>query len=89
MEVLHEHEEQREHHGEDDEEVTSYNPVIIAEATTSLKRLSVSEAVMELDLTGAACMVFQHGSSGRVNIIYRRPDGNIGWIDPPVVNSGG
>ena len=74
--------------GEDDE-VTGYSPVIIAEATTSLKRLSVSEAVMELDLTGAACIVFQHGSSGRLNIIYRRADGNIGWIDPPVVNSGG
>jgi ribosomal subunit interface protein len=68
-----------------EEEVTGYNPVIIAEATTSLKRLSVSEAVMELDLTGAACLVFQHGSSGRVNIIYRRSDGNIGWIDPPAV----
>jgi hypothetical protein len=75
--------------GESDEEVTGYNPVIIAEAITSLKRLSVSEAVMEFDLTGAACVVFQHGSSGRVNIIYRRPDGNIGWIDPPVVKSGG
>ena len=50
--------------------------MIIAEATTSLKRLSVSAAMMELDLTGAACIVFQHGSSGRVNIIYRRPDGN-------------
>ncbi len=74
---------------EGDEEVTGYNPVIIAEATTALKRLSVSEAVMELDLSGAACIVFQHGSSGRVNIIYRRPDGNIGWIDPPVVNSAG
>jgi ribosomal subunit interface protein len=71
------------------DEVTAYSPVIIAEATTSLKRLSVSEAVMELDLTGAACLVFQHGSSGRVNIIYRRPDGNVGWIDPPVVNSRG
>jgi ribosomal subunit interface protein len=71
------------------DEVTAYSPVIIAEATTSLKRLSVSEAVMELDLTGAACLVFQHGSSGRVNIIYRRLDGNVGWIDPPVVNSGG
>jgi ribosomal subunit interface protein len=75
------------HDGEDD--VDSYNAVIIAEATTSLKRLSVSEAVMELDLTGAACMVFQHGSSGRVNIIYRRTDGNVGWIDPPAVNGGG
>ena len=74
--------------GEGDGEVTGYNPVIIAEATTSLKRLSVSEAVMELDLTGAACIVFQHGGSGRVNIIYRRADGNVGWIDPPVVNSG-
>lgn len=69
----------------DDEEVSGYNPVIIAEATTSLKRLSVSEAVMELDLTGAACLVFQHGSSGRVNIIYRRSDGNIGWVDPPAL----
>ena len=70
---------------EGDDEVTGYNPVIIAEATTSLKRLSVSEAVMELDLTGASCLVFQHGSSGRVNIIYRRSDGNIGWVDPPAV----
>ncbi|MCA1458735.1 ribosome-associated translation inhibitor RaiA [Bradyrhizobium sp. BRP22] len=67
-------------------EVTEYSPVIIAEATTSLKRLSVSEAVLELDLTGAPCLVFQHGGSGRVNIIYRRADGNVGWVDPPVVN---
>ena len=70
---------------EGDDEVTEYSPVIIAESTKSLKRLSVSEAVMELDLTGAACIVFQHGSSGRVNIIYRRTDGNVGWVDPPVV----
>ena len=78
---------------EGDEEVTAYSPVIIAEATTSLKRLSVSEAVMELDLTGAACIVFQHGSSGRVNIIYRRTDGNVGWVDPrrlpPEIYAGG
>jgi ribosomal subunit interface protein len=72
---------------EGDEEVTAYSPVIIAEATTSLKRLSVSEAVMELDLTGAACIVFQHGSSGRVNIIYRRTDGNVGWVDPPAATA--
>ncbi|OAF08992.1 MULTISPECIES: ribosome hibernation-promoting factor, HPF/YfiA family [Bradyrhizobium] len=68
---------------EGEDEVTGYNPVIIAEASTSLKLLSVSEAVMELDLSGAPCLVFQHGSSGRVNIIYRRADGNVGWIDPP------
>jgi ribosomal subunit interface protein len=74
--------------GEGEDEVTGYSPVIIAEATTSLKRLSVSEAVMELDLSGAPCLVFQHGSSGRVNIIYRRADGNVGWIDPPAAKSG-
>lgn len=69
-----------------EDDVDEFNPVIIAEATTSLKRYSVSEAVMELDLTGAPVMVFQHGSSGRVNIIYRRPDGNVGWVDPPVLS---
>ena len=68
-----------------DEESDTYNPVIIAETTKSLKRLSVSEAVQELDLTGANCLVFQHGSSGRVNVIYRRADGNVGWVDPPAV----
>lgn len=70
---------------EDDEEVTAFNPVIIAESTTSLKRLSVSEAVMQLDMTGAPVMVFRHASHGRVNLVYRRSDGNIGWIDPPVM----
>lgn len=71
---------------EHDVEPADYSPVIIAEATTSLKLLSVSEAVMELDLTGAPVLVFRHGGSGRVNVIYRRPDGNVGWVDPPVVN---
>jgi ribosomal subunit interface protein len=68
-----------------DEESATYNPVIIAETTKSLKRLSVSEAVQELDFTGATCLVFQHGSSGRVNVIYRRADGNVGWVDPPAI----
>jgi ribosomal subunit interface protein len=67
--------------GEDD--AGAFNPVIIAESTTALKRLSVSEAVMELDMTGIAVMVFRHAGHGRVNIVYRRSDGNVGWIDPP------
>ena len=69
----------------DDEEVAEWNPVIIAESTTALKRLSVSEAVMELDLTGAPVIVFRHAGHGRVNLVYRRADGHIGWIDPPTV----
>jgi ribosome hibernation promoting factor len=69
----------------DDEEVTQWNPVIIAESTTALKRLSVSDAVMELDLTGVPVVVFRHAGHGRVNLVYRRADGHIGWIDPPTV----
>ena len=68
---------------EDEDEITAFNPVVIAESTQALRRFSVSEAVMELDMTGSPVIVFQHGSSGRVNIIYRRSDGNVGWIDPP------
>jgi ribosome hibernation promoting factor len=68
-----------------DEETAEFNPVIIAESTTTLKQLSVSEAVMELDLTGASVVVFRHAGHGRVNLVYRRSDGHIGWIDPPVV----
>ncbi|ABE37419.1 ribosome hibernation-promoting factor, HPF/YfiA family [Rhodopseudomonas pseudopalustris] len=72
--------------GDEEHHEDAYNPVIIAEATTAMKRLSVSEAVVELDLTGAPVLIFLHGGSGRVNIIYRRADGNIGWIDPPSLN---
>ena len=68
---------------ESDEEVTEFSPVIIAESTTSLRTLPVSEAVLELDLTGAAVIVFRHAGHGRINVVYRRPDGHIGWIDPP------
>jgi ribosomal subunit interface protein len=70
-----------------DDEIAGFDPVIIAESTTALKRLSVSDAVMELDLSGAAVVVFRHAGHGRVNLVYRRGDGHIGWIDPPVVES--
>ena len=73
---------------ESDDEQTEFNPVIIAESTTVLKEFSVSEAVMELDMTGAPVVVFRHASHGRVNLVYRRPDGNVGWIDPPIVKAG-
>jgi Sigma 54 modulation/S30EA ribosomal protein C terminus len=56
------------------------------ESTTALRRLSVSEAVMELDMTGAPVLVFRHAGHGRINLVCRRPDGHIGWIDPPAMN---
>jgi ribosomal subunit interface protein len=58
------------------------NPVVVAEGTEALKALSVASAVAELDLTGSPVVVFSHAGSGRVNIVYRRRDGAIGWLDP-------
>ena len=72
-----------------DAEVVEFNPVIIAESTTALKSLSVSDAVMELDMTGVPVVVFRHAGHGRVNLVYRRADGHIGWIDPPAMAPSG
>jgi len=73
---------------DEEEEPGGDAPVIIAESTTALKRLSVSEAVSELDMTGAPVVVFRHAGHGRVNLVYRRADGHIGWIDPPPMTGG-
>jgi ribosomal subunit interface protein len=64
-------------------ELDGFTPVIIAESTTMLKQLSVSDAVMELDMTGAPVLVFRHAAHGGINVVYRRADGHFGWIDPP------
>ncbi|WOJ89211.1 ribosome-associated translation inhibitor RaiA [Methylocapsa polymorpha] len=58
------------------------NPAIIAEPSSAFREMTVSSAVMELDLTNAPVVVFRHAFDGRTNVVYRRPDGNIGWIDP-------
>jgi ribosomal subunit interface protein len=68
---------------EDAEIGHDYSPLVIAENTTRMPVASVADAVAELDLSGAPVMVFRHAGNGRVNVIYRRADGNIGWIDPP------
>ena len=67
---------------EEREEAQDFNPVVVAETAERVKSLSVASAVAELDLSGAAVVVFRHAGHGRVNIVYRRGDGNIGWIDP-------
>lgn len=68
---------------ESEEEEGEYHPVIIAETTRPLARLSVSEAVLELEFAEGPLVVFVHAGTGRVNVVYRRRDGTIGWIDPP------
>lgn len=66
----------------DEEAPPEFSPAVIAESTTELRRISVALAVEHLDLTGAPVVVFRHAGSGRVNVVYRRADDNIGWIDP-------
>jgi ribosomal subunit interface protein len=67
----------------DEDDDLDYHPVVIAETTKPLASLSVSEAVIELDMTGVPALVFSHAGHGRVNVVYRRGDGTIGWVDPP------
>jgi ribosomal subunit interface protein len=67
-------------HKERDED----NPVIIAEAETPVHEMAVSDAVMQMDLSDRAFVVFRNAHHGEINVVYRRDDGNIGWIDPAV-----
>ncbi len=60
-------------------------PTIIAESPTPIGRLSVGEAVMQLDLADQQVMMFQNSKTGTLNVVYRRTDGHIGWIDPSAV----
>lgn len=72
-----------------DEEIPSdYAPMVIAEESKRLKTLSVSGAVMAMDLANTPVIVFRHAGHGGVNIVYRREDGNIGWIDPAPAGKG-
>ena len=68
---------------EDDEELTTGTaPVIIAEMQTELPICSVSGAVMRMDLADLPALMFRNSAHGGLNMVYRRPDGNIGWVDP-------
>jgi ribosomal subunit interface protein len=57
-------------------------PVVVAEKATNIETLSVSDAVMKMDLADLPALMFFNAGSGRLNVIYRRVDGNISWVDP-------
>lgn len=76
MYVLAAEEEETEHNG------TSLSPVIVAEMEAKVPTLSVGEAVMQMELAGAPLLVFRNEKHGGVNVVHRREDGNVGWIDP-------
>jgi hypothetical protein len=68
--------------GDDDQsEHDGANPLIIAEGQRNIGHMTVSEAVMQLDLSEAAFMIFKNAAHGGLNVVYRRNDGHIGWID--------
>ena len=57
-------------------------PVVVAEMMTPIETLSVSQAVMRMDLADLPALMFRNSAHGRLNMVYRRSDGNIGWVDP-------
>ncbi|MEX0921565.1 MAG: ribosome-associated translation inhibitor RaiA [Rhodovibrionaceae bacterium] len=66
----------------DDAPEADDTPVVIAEMAAEIPSLTVSEAVMRLDLAEAPALLFRNRAHGGLNMIYRRPDGNLGWVDP-------
>ena len=68
---------------QEESEPETLQPMIIAEMEAKIPSLSVGEAVMQMELAGAPVLVFRNEKQNAgVNIVYRRDDGNIGWIDP-------
>ena len=67
---------------EDDEPADDFAPIVVAETETHLKTLTVASAVLDLDFSGSPVVLFKNAGTGHINVVYRRNDGNIGWIDP-------
>ena len=68
--------------GEEDAKAVEGQPAVVAEMTTEVPTLTVGEAVMRMDLAELPAMMFRNKAHGGLNMIYRRSDGNIGWVDP-------
>ena len=66
----------------EDEEDPAAGPAVIAEFSTELPHLTVGEAAMRMDLADTPVLLFRNRSHGELNLVYRRADGNVGWIDP-------
>jgi ribosomal subunit interface protein len=64
--------------GDDD----NHSGVVIAEKPTDVQKLTVGEAVMKMDLADLPALLFFNKANGRINVVYRRSDGNISWVDP-------
>ena len=74
--------------GENEEVAADYSPTVIAEETTNLVTMTVGDAVVALDFTEAPALVFRNAAHGGINVVYRRVDGHIGWLDPSLKTAG-
>lgn len=73
----------------DDEEVSEdFAPAVVAESSISIRTQTVAMAVMQLELMDEPVNVFRNAASGAFNVVYRRSDGNIGWVDPSAAADG-
>ena len=70
----------------EDSEPESLQPMIVAEMEAKIPSLSVGEAVMQMELAGAPVLVFRNEGNKGITVVYRRDDGNVGWIDPASVD---
>ncbi|MCP4385853.1 MAG: ribosome-associated translation inhibitor RaiA [Hyphomicrobiales bacterium] len=73
---------------EEEEVASDYSPAIIAEEVTNLETMTVGSAVMSMDLSDSPVFVFRNAAHGGVNVVYRRADGHIGWVDPSLRTAG-
>lgn len=73
--VIHSHENEH-------DEPETLQPVIIAESTTTVPEMTTGEAVMQMDLQGQDFLIFRNSAHDGLNVVYRRSDGNVGWVDP-------
>ncbi|MGG7566852.1 ribosome hibernation-promoting factor, HPF/YfiA family [Rhodovulum sp. DZ06] len=69
-------------HDDDAEEPADLQPIIVAEMKAKIHTLSVGEAVMQMEMADESFLLFKNHGTGGLNVVFRRPDGNIGWIDP-------
>ena len=67
---------------DDDDVSKDPSPIVVAESETVLREMTVGAAVMQLDLSDQSTVVFKNAAHGRLNVVYKRRDGNVGWIDP-------
>ncbi len=68
--------------GEQEIDQAEDHPIVIAETQQAVRAMTVSDAVMQLDISDDPAFLFKNAAHGRLNVVFRRADGNIGWIDP-------